>query len=94
MLNAIKEIIEIEPDKQRITLRFANDEIKRIDLSKKLKEWSTSSTSPFSNLLVPSNFMKVRIDSEFDTLTWGNDIDLCPDMLYELGEKVTKKDVV
>ncbi len=91
MIHLIKEIIDVEPFK--ITLRFNTGEIRQIDLADKLSEWATSPPSKFAELKNYEVFKQVKLDRESETLVWGNGIDLCPDVLYELSTEKRKKNV-
>jgi len=91
MIYLIKEIIDIEPFK--LILRFNTGDIRLVDLTAKLQEWSSNPQSKFAELKNFENFKKVRLDENFDTLVWENGIDLCPDVLYNLSTEIIKKDV-
>jgi hypothetical protein len=36
----------------------------------------------FTQLEDPAFFRRVRVDPEFGTLVWPNEVDFCPDVLY------------
>ncbi len=84
MIHLIKEIREAVPF--CLILLFNTGEVVRVDLESRLREWSVSPDSKFRELLNPDYFVKVRLNSEFDSVEWDNGIDLCPDVLYEMGE--------
>ena len=84
MIHLVKEIREAVPF--CLTLLFNTGEVVRVDLESRLREWSGSPDSKFRELLNPDYFVKVRLNSEFDSVEWDNGIDLCPDVLYEMGE--------
>lgn len=87
MLMTIKELIDVRP--YVLTLRFNNGEVRQVDLSDKLLEWGKNPQSKFAQLKDVEFFNKVKLDREFESLTWENGIDLCADVLYSLsGEKV------
>jgi hypothetical protein len=85
-MHAITEILQVEPYK--LTVRFKTEEVRQIDLSSKLSEWSNNPNSKFADLKDPNIFKKVKLDQEFETLVWENGIDLCPDVLYSLSQEV------
>jgi hypothetical protein len=90
-MHAIIDIIHIEPFK--LTLKFESGEIRNVDLQKKLIEWGGNPKSKFADLKEPKNFLKVKIDPEFQSLVWDNGIDLCPDFLFELGIEAKDKSI-
>ncbi len=85
MIHLVKEIIKVEPFK--ITLRFNNDELRRIELEEKLRERTKSPDSKFNELLNSNYFATVKLNKELETIYWDNGIDLCPDVLYSLSKK-------
>ena len=84
MLHAVREIKEVAPF--YVTLRFNTGEVMKIDLEESLRQWTTSPTSLFRDLLDDQYFMSVKFDPEMETICWGNGIDLCPDVLYSMGK--------
>jgi len=89
MIHSVREIRAAVPF--YLTLFFNTGELVRVDLESKLRELSGSPDSKFRDLLNPDYFSKVRLNSEFDTVEWDNGIDLCPDVLYEMGECLSQK---
>ncbi|MBF9254706.1 DUF2442 domain-containing protein [Pontibacter sp. 172403-2] len=87
----IEEILSVDPSK--LTLRFNTGEIRLVDLTAKLHEWSSNPQSKFAELQNFESFRKVRLDENFGSLVWENGIDLCPDVLYGLSTEINKKDV-
>jgi len=86
-MHTIKKIIDVEPYK--ITVKFSDDTVGVIDLEEKFREWSQSPKSKFKELLNPTKFLKVKLNSEIETIYWDNGIDLCPDVLYELSKSAS-----
>lgn len=84
MIHLIKEIIQVEP--YTLTLRYNTGEVVEVDLHEKLMEWSKSPDSKFKALLDEEYFKSVQLDPEAETVFWGNGIDLCPDVLFEMGK--------
>ncbi len=84
MIHLVKNIEKIEP--YSISLLFNTGEIKTVDLSQKLTEWSVSADSKFKKLLNPSYFSTVKLNLDLSTIYWDNGIDFCPDMLYSWAE--------
>lgn len=84
MLYYIKEIINVEP--YTITCRFNTDEIRHINLEAKLNEYASKAPSLFGKLLDSDYFKTVKLDS-YGTISWDNDVDFCPDVLYEMSEE-------
>jgi hypothetical protein len=85
MLHLIKDMKEAEPF--FLTLCFNTGETLHVDLTEKLQEWSQSPNSKFRVLLQPEYFRSVKWDPEMETVYWENGIDLCPDVLYEIGSR-------
>jgi hypothetical protein len=77
MLHFITEILSL--DQLAVTCRFNTGEERMIDISKVLGE--SINTPFFSKLLNPVFFSSVKLDS-YGTLSWNDDIDFCPDVLY------------
>lgn len=89
MIHLIKEIKEVSPF--MLTLYYKSGELVLVDLEGKLREWSQTPDSKFRQLLDPDYFVTVKLDTEFASIFWDNGIDLCPDVLYELGKRMEKK---
>ena len=85
MIHLIKAIKAVEPYK--ITLEFNTGETLTVDLKQKIDEWSKSEGSRFRDLTDPEGFGKVKLNSELESIYWDNGIDLCPDVLYQLGKE-------
>jgi len=71
-------------------LLFNNNEIRKVNLEPRFREWSTSPQSKFGVLLNINVFKNVRVDQEMETNVWENGIDLCPNVLYEMSEPINK----
>ena len=84
MMHLIKEIKGV--NNFELILLFNNNEIRKVNLEPKLKEWTSSSHSKFGQLLNRSIFNTVRLDREMETIVWENGIDLCPNVLYDISE--------
>ena len=77
MLHFITEILSL--DQLAVTCRFNTGEERMIDISKVLGE--SINTPFFSKLLNPVFFSSVKLDS-YGTLSWNDEIDFCPDVLF------------
>jgi lipopolysaccharide biosynthesis glycosyltransferase len=86
MMHLVKEIKDV--NNYELVLLFNNNEIRKINFEPKLKEWTTSPQSKFGQLLNLNIFNTVKLDEEMETIVWGNGIDLCPNVLYEMSEPV------
>ncbi len=88
MLYLIKEIKGV--NNFELYLLFNNNEIRKVNLEPKLKEWSTSPQSKFGQLLNLNLFKTVKLDKEMETIVWENGIDLCPNVLYDMSEPINE----
>lgn len=86
MLHTVQEIKEVAPF--YVTLRFNTGEVMKVDLEKSLRQWTTSPTSLFRELLNEKYFTSVKLDTDMETICWDNGIDLCPDVLYSMGTRL------
>ena len=84
MIRTIKEIVSVEP--YHLLLRFNTGELIEVDLEENLRKWSRSPDSKFRQLLNVDEFCSVRLDPESESVYWKNGIDLCPDVLYMMGQ--------
>lgn len=82
MLHAIKKVVYIRDYKLKLT--FRNKDVKIVDLEKEL--WG----SMFEPLKDVEYFKKVKTDNH--TIVWPNEVDFCPDYLYELGVDIEEKE--
>ena len=87
MIHLIKAIEDVHPF--TLTLRYNTGETLLVDLTSKLREWSQTPDSKFRQLLDPTYFVTVKLEPEFASIAWDNGIDLCPDVLYELGKPIS-----
>lgn len=73
-------------DGYRLKLLFSDEKMKIVDLSDLIKEGGFY----FDPLKEIEFFKKVSLDDEKYPLSirWPNDADVCPDVLYEMGEEV------
>src|ERR1700730_8585479 len=81
MLHAVKKVEYIKDYKLRLT--FRNKTIKIVDLENEL--WGPM----FEPLKDTSYFKLVKTDGH--TIVWPNDVDFCPDVLYEIGLDAQEK---
>ncbi len=84
MLHFITNIIEVKP--YSVVCKFNTDETRLIDL-KPLLETHNSPESIYKKLLDADYFKTVKLDS-YGTLSWDNEVDFCPDVLYEMSSLV------
>ncbi|MBI4649316.1 MAG: DUF2442 domain-containing protein [Bacteroidia bacterium] len=88
MLYLITKIIEVKPYK--IICQFNNNEIRQIDLEKKIKYFVKINPELFNVLLDFNYFKTVKLDS-YGTICWNNNIDFCPDILYQMSTPIDVK---
>ena len=86
MIHFITEIIHIE--KQIIICKFNNGELRSINLESTIKKYSANSNSFLNKLSDETYFRNVKLDS-YGTLSWNNEIDFCPDVLYNMSSLVS-----
>ena len=68
----------------RLKIRFGNDEIRIVDLSRHL------AGHIFAPLRDLSYFRQFRVNQDIDTIVWPNNADFSPDFLYEISVPVHK----
>ena len=85
MLHFIKKIISVEPYK--VVSLYNTGEVREIDMKNMLDDYAASSTF-FKPLLNAEYFITVKLDS-YGTLSWDNEIDFCPDDLYQNSKAVS-----
>lgn len=80
MLHTIKKVEYI--DRYRLKILFNNRQTKIVDLEEMLKK--------AKNLLLPLKDIEYfkQVESDGITLCWPNGVDLCPDVLFEIGNDV------
>lgn len=91
MLHLVKEIIKIQAF--ILTLKFNTGEILDVNLESKLREWSNEPDSLYKQLLNPEYFKTVKYDESWETIFWDNGIELCADVLYDIGKEHEDKNV-
>lgn len=84
MIHFITKIISVEPYK--VTCLYNTGEVREIDMKNMLEHYAATS-SFFKPLLDADYFKTVRLDS-YGTLSWDNEIDFCPDVLYQNSKAV------
>lgn len=82
MLHYITQIIDVTPFE--VVCRFNTDEVRRINLLPLLEKYAGNTAVPFSKLLKAEYFKTVHLDT-YGTLSWDNEVDFCPDVLYDLS---------
>jgi hypothetical protein len=82
MIHFITEIIKVE--NYTIVCRFNTDEIRTINLENTVKNFSSNPSNFLFKLSNKNYFKNVQLDS-YGTLSWNNEIDFCPDVLYSLS---------
>lgn len=76
----MKEIIKVEPLKDyKILLTFSNNE-------KRIKDMKPYLNKGVLKKLKNINFFN-SVEIKFGTISWGEDIDMCADSLYDTSEK-------
>ncbi len=83
MIHYIKKIKRINEDFSVIVL-FNTDEIKNISLKEYISQLAKTSPVLFEPLLNSNYFKQVRLDS-YGTLSWPNEVEFCPDVLYKMA---------
>ena len=72
----MNKIVSVEPlDDYKILLTFSNNE-------KRIKDMKPYLNKGVFRKLKDKNFFS-SVHVSFDTISWDNEIDLCPDTLYE-----------
>jgi len=66
----------------KLRIRFENDEVRVVDLSRHLDG------PVFEPLKDLSYFKRFRVNHDIDTVVWPNDADFSPEFLYEIGKAV------
>ena len=83
MIHYIKKIEQIN-DNFSVDVLFNTDELKNIELKDYLSNFAKTSPQLFGPLLDKDFFKQVKLDS-YGTLTWPNEVDFCPDVLYNMA---------
>ena len=72
----MRRLISVKPlDNYEVELVYARNQLRHFDLKPYLN------LGKFRELKNVTLFQQVRIS--FDTISWANGIDICPDLLYE-----------
>ena len=86
MLHYIKNIIEVKD--YTVLCEFNTAETRLIDLTEKINKYSNANDGLISRLANKDYFKTVKLDS-YGTLVWDNEVDFCPDVLYEMSKTAT-----
>ena len=86
MMHFVEKIMDV--NQYKLTLMFNTGEIKEVDLEEKIKLKSGSPGSKYSSLLDINYFKSVKLQPEWKTIYWDNELDFCPDVLYTMGKIV------
>jgi hypothetical protein len=68
----------------KLVLTFEDGSLRQVDLGPHLDG------EVFEPLKEMSNFRSVHLNSDLDTIVWGNGADMSPDFLYEIGVPVAE----
>ena len=82
MLHTVKKVEYLE--EYKLKLSFNDRHVKIVNLDDMLKD-AKNMLAPLANL---SYFKKVKCDGT--TIFWPNGVDLCPDVLYKMGEDILR----
>lgn len=82
MLHTVKKVEYLE--KYKLKLQFDDRSVKIVNLENMLKK----AKNKFLPLVDVDYFKQVKCDGI--TICWPNGVDLCPDVLYEMGKKISK----
>ncbi len=85
MIHYIEEILKV--NHYSIICKFNTNEIRSIDLENLVKKYKLKPDSFLSKLNNEDYFKSVTLDS-YGTLNWNNEIDFCPDVLYQMSKAV------
>ena len=84
MLHFIKQILQVNDDFSVVCL-FNTGETRLVNLSDWVEEFRQANDGWASRLADINYFKKVQLDS-YGTLQWDNELDFCPDVLYEMSK--------
>ena len=82
MLHTVKKVKYL--DGYKLQLKFDDGKAKIVDFEERLQ----NAKNMFLPLKDVNYFKKVKADGT--TLVWPNGLDLCPDVLYEIGQDIQK----
>ena len=86
MLQYIESIKKVDVQNYTVDCLFHTETVvRRIRVNKLIDQYQN--TPQIKELRQPEVFSQVSLDS-YGTLVWGNGIDFCPDVLYELSEPI------
>ena len=83
MLHKITKILSVEP--YSVICVFNTNEVRKIDLTKFVNEFKILNNNWTSKLADPHFFETVKV-ADYGTLVWDNDIDLDPEVLYNMSK--------
>lgn len=66
----------------KLVLTFTDKKVKIVDLAKYKNKGQNTVFYPFRDI---DFFKSVKVDNHTGTIVWPNGVDLCPDVLYEMG---------
>lgn len=69
----------------KLKLTFTDKKTKIVDLKKYKNKGPKTVFYPFRDI---EFFKSVKLDKHTGTIVWPNGVDLCPDVLYEIGTNV------
>jgi len=79
------DVIKVIPlDDYKLLLIFDNNEKKMVNLEEQIKEISNTR---FGKLKDREYFKTVLVNEELGTIVWDNGYDICPHLLYQMGER-------
>lgn len=68
----------------KLLLTFDDKKQKVVDFDKLLNHFQGEIFRPLKKI---DYFKKFKINNDIGTVVWPNDADVCPDVLYEVGEE-------
>jgi len=86
MLHFIKKINKVNDDFS-VVCEFNTNEIRQINLSQWVERFRKANDGWASRISDIDYFKTVKLDS-YGTLSWDNQLDFCPDVLYEMSSPV------
>jgi len=82
MMHFVKDVKYLS--EYKLLLTFEDDSLRQVDLAPHLDG------EVFESLKDMSNFKRVQLNSDLDTIVWTNGADMSPDFLYEIGVPVAE----
>ena len=86
MLHFIKRIVQVNDDFS-VVCTFNTEETRIVDLSGLVAQFKQANDGWASKIADIEYFKQVQLDS-YGTLKWDNDLDFCPDVLYEMSKPI------